>query len=128
MNVGRKSQKQIALEDVLWDLVAEGGYEAALLSDSDGFSLAIVGAEDMSGILAAMVASLRDTAAEARRQLGLAHVNELTLVGDDRFRLVCRFFEAGGQSLSLTAIVPPDHAYRRSTNQAIRRIEEIWTA
>ena len=74
----------------------------------------------MAVMMAAITALLRDSAAQARQRLNLAYINELSLVGDDRFRVVCRFFQTDlGQPLSLTLVVPPDQAYRRITNQAI---------
>jgi len=121
-------EKQNNLKDILEDAVARGDYEAALLSDSDGLNLAAVGTGAFTGMMAAIVSLLRESAQSTREQLDLAHVNELSLVGDDRFRLVCRFFEADdGQSFILTVIVPPDQAYRRITNRAIKRIQEVWS-
>jgi predicted regulator of Ras-like GTPase activity (Roadblock/LC7/MglB family) len=120
--------KQTALKNVLDQIVTEGDYEAALLSDSDGLPLATFGASATAGMMAAMAALLGDAARQARRQLDLSHVDELSLVGEDRFRLVCRFFEtAQGQALCLTVVVPPDQAYRRITNQAIKKIKTVWT-
>lgn len=119
--------KQTVFEQILQELVAEGEYEAALLSDSDGLALAVVGTEESAAMMAAMTALLGDSARQARWQLDLVYVNELSLVSDDRFRLVCRFFETeSGQPLALTLIVPPDQAYRRLTNQALSQIKTAW--
>jgi predicted regulator of Ras-like GTPase activity (Roadblock/LC7/MglB family) len=126
------ANKQQKLEKVLERVLAGGHYEAALLSDVDGLPLAAVYNDadeptDSAGIVAAVTALLRDAAAQARLQLELAFVNELSLVSDDRYRFVCRFFETdAGQLLSLTLVVPPDEAYRRNTNRAIREINEAW--
>jgi predicted regulator of Ras-like GTPase activity (Roadblock/LC7/MglB family) len=122
------TRKQSDLKSILEDIVTKGDYEAALLSDSDGLTLAAVEAGEFVGLMAAIASLLQDSAQKARQQLDLAHVNELSLVGDDRFRLVCRFFEArDGQSLNLVLIVPPDQAYRRITNRAIKRIQAVWS-
>jgi predicted regulator of Ras-like GTPase activity (Roadblock/LC7/MglB family) len=119
--------RQGALSEILESVLARGEYETVLLSDDDGLILASAGEEENVGMMAAMTAFLRDSARQAQEQLGLDHVNELSLVGDDRFRLVCRFFATrAGQRLSLTLIVPPDRAYRRNTNRALRRIRRIW--
>jgi predicted regulator of Ras-like GTPase activity (Roadblock/LC7/MglB family) len=128
MSVQSPQQKQQLLEDVLNRIVTAGEYEAALLSDTDGLVLAMAAADEMAVMMAAITALLRDAATQARQQLSLANINELSLVGDDRFRVVCRFFQTGmGQPLSLTLVVPPDQAYRRITNQAIADIVKIWS-
>jgi predicted regulator of Ras-like GTPase activity (Roadblock/LC7/MglB family) len=128
MMVQGASGKQKTLEHILKRIVSEGDYEAALLSDDDGLPLAVAAADEAAGMMAAMTALFRDAATQARLQLDLAHVNELSLVGDDRLRMVCRFFQTdAGQLLNLTVIVPPDRAYRRITNQAIKEINRVWT-
>jgi hypothetical protein len=58
--------------------------------------------------------------------LNLAQVDELSLVGDDRTRLACRYFSLDGQDLVLAVLVPSEHYYRRRTNQAIRKIRQSW--
>jgi predicted regulator of Ras-like GTPase activity (Roadblock/LC7/MglB family) len=122
-------QKQTVLEKTLNEIVSDERYPAALLSDSDGFLLAEATIDDTSAMMAAVTALLRQAAAQARQQLALPNVNELTLVSDDRFRLVCRFFQLPtGQSLSLTVMVAPDASYRRVTNNAIKEIQRSWAA
>lgn len=122
-------QKQTVLEKTLNEIVSDERYPAALLSDSDGFLLAEAALDDTSAMMAAVTALLRQAAAQARQQLALPNVNELTLVSDDRFRLVCRFFQLPtGQSLSLTVMVAPDASYRRVTNNAIKEIQSSWAA
>lgn len=117
----------MTLRGILDEILVAGEYEAALLSDADGLSLAAVGTAEMADMMAAVTALLRDAATHARRRLALAHVNELSLVGDDRFRLVCRFFETErGEPLCLTVVVPPDQAYRHITNQAIKKVRAAW--
>jgi hypothetical protein len=65
-------------------------------------------------------------AGQARRQLNLAQVDELSLVGDDRTRLACRYFSVAGQDLVLAVLTPPDRCYRRLTSRAIREIRRSW--
>ncbi len=79
-------------------------------------------------MMAAMTALLRAVTQRVRHELDMAYVNELSLVCDDRFRLVCRFFETdAGQPLILTLVVPPNQAYRRITNRAITAIKKNWS-
>lgn len=116
---------QTVFDNILYSIVVDGGYEAALLSDSDGFAIAAKPFSDKTEMMAAMAALLRDTANKARDQLNLDYINELSLVADDRQRFVCRFFQTEtGQSLSLIVVTPADQPYRRITNQAITKIKE----
>jgi predicted regulator of Ras-like GTPase activity (Roadblock/LC7/MglB family) len=122
-------QKQTSLNDILQRVLDQGEYEAALISDRDGLPLASTGTAEADGMMAAMTALLHEAALQAHRRLDLAYVNELSLVSDDRYRYVCRFFRtATGQNLSLTVMVPPDQAYRRVTNEAIKKIVTTWTS
>lgn len=123
----RSGRQQKILEEILKDVMATGEYDAVLLSDSDGLVLAARSAGRTETTVAAVTALLRDVAAQAREQLSLEQVNELSLVDDDRSRFVCRFFRVdGGGLLNLALVVPPDRAYRRVTNQAIHRIQQAW--
>jgi predicted regulator of Ras-like GTPase activity (Roadblock/LC7/MglB family) len=128
MAAATPTKKQAVLEEILTWIITTGDYEAALLSDNDGLVLAKAAADETGMMMAAITAVLREAATQARRQLELAYINELSLVGDDRFRVVCRFFQTPTeQPLSLTVVVPPDQAYRRLTNQAITKIIEVWS-
>lgn len=127
MKTTKTNQSQTSLDDILNHVLDQGDYEAALISDQDGLPLASTGARTTPGMMAAMTALLRDAAIEAHQRLDLAYVNELSLVGDDRYRFVCRFFHTdAGQLLSLTMVVPPDQAYRQVTNEAIKEIVATW--
>jgi len=122
----RPLKKQLAFEKILQEMNRAGDFQAALLSTTEGLPLASspVGYEDE--MAAATVALLNKVARQAHQQLNLAQVDELSLVGDDRTRLTCRYFSIAGQDLVLTVLTPPDCYYRRLTNRAIRRIRRSW--
>lgn len=127
MTVRRRDKKQAALERILQQLLDVGNYPAAIISDGDGLTLASAGGGERADRMAAIAGLLSRSAARACQQLDLAHTDELSVRGGDRSCLVCRFFDAG-QPLNLTLIVPPDQAYRRTTNHAIRRIQDVWVS
>jgi hypothetical protein len=77
---------------------------------------------------AAMVALLNEVASQARQQMNLAQVDELSLVGDDRTRLACRYFSVDGQDLVLSVLIPPNRYYRRLTNRAIKALRAAWSS
>ncbi len=112
-------------DNILEEIIEDGAYEAAILSDSDGFAIAAVPFDRLTDMTAAMTALLRDTANQAHQHLKLSTINELSLITDNRRRFICRFFHtSNGQSLTLTVMATADQTYRRITNQAIARIQE----
>jgi predicted regulator of Ras-like GTPase activity (Roadblock/LC7/MglB family) len=119
-------KKQVAFENVLQEMNRAGDFKAAVLSTTEGLPLASAPADYEDEMVAAMVALLNKLAGQARQQLNLAQVDELSLVGDDRTRLACRYFSVAGQKLVLAVLVPPDRYYRRLTNRAIREIRRSW--
>jgi len=127
VKVERPLKKQVAFEKILQEMNRAGDFKAAVLSTTEGLSLASAPAGYEDEMTAAMVALLNKVAGRARRQLNLAQVDELSLVGDDRTRLACRYFSVVGQDLVLAVLIPPDRCYRRLTNRAIREIRRTWT-
>ncbi len=126
MNAERPLKKQVAFEKILQEMNRAGDFKAAVLSTTEGLSLASAPANYEDEMAAAMVALLNKVAGQTRQQLNLVQVDELSLVGDDRTRLACRYFSVAGQDLVLAVLTPPDHCYRRLTNRAIREIRRAW--
>jgi len=126
VKVERPLKKQVAFEKILREMNHAGDFKAAVLSTTEGLSLASAPAGYEDEITAAMAALLNEVARRAHRQLNLAQVDELSLVDDDRIRLACRYFSVDGQDLVLAVLTPPDHYYRRLTNRAIREIRRCW--
>jgi predicted regulator of Ras-like GTPase activity (Roadblock/LC7/MglB family) len=124
--VERPLKKQGAFEKILREMNHAGDFKAAVLSTTEGLSLASAPAGYEDEMAAAMVALLNEVARQAHRKLNLAQVDELSLVGDDRTRLACRYFSVAGQDLVLAVLTPPDRYYRRLTNRAIREIRLAW--
>ena len=119
-------RKQIAFEKTLQEMNRAGDFKAAVLSTAEGLPLASAPAGYKDEMTAAMVGLLNKAAGQARQQLNLAQVDELSLVGEDRTRLACRYFSVGGQDLVLTVLTSPDSCYRRLTNRAIKEIRRSW--
>ena len=128
MKVERPLKKQVAFEKILQEMNHAGYFKAAVLSTTEGLSLASAPASYEDDMAAAMVALLNEVARQARQQLDLAQVDELSLVGDDRIRLTCRYFSIDGQDLVLSVLIPPDRYYRRLTNRAIKALQAAWAS
>jgi predicted regulator of Ras-like GTPase activity (Roadblock/LC7/MglB family) len=118
--------KQELFEEILYTMNQQGNFEAAVLSVKDGMSLASSPAHYKDEMAAAMVTLLNEAAKKISRALRLPQMDEISIVGDDRTRLVCRYFAVDGRELLLTVLAPPDQAYRRLTKQAIKEITRIW--
>ena len=117
---------QELFEQTLHTMNSEGAFKASVLSIKDGLPLASSPAHYEDETAAAMVTLLNETAKRINHQLRLPQVDEISIVSDDRARLVCRYFTVDGHELLLMVLTPPAQSYRRLTNRAIKKIEQIW--
>lgn len=115
-------------EEVLEQMTQSGEFTSVVLASDEGLPLASVPSPYDSDTTAAMVALLQSVTREARDQLSMSEVDELTISDRDRIRLVCRYLEVNGEVLILAAMVPPNVYYRRVTNRAIRRIKYLLSS
>ena len=113
------------LEEVLEQMTDNGNFKAVVLASDEGLPLASVPSPYDSDTTAAMVALLQKVSREARDQLEMAKVDEVTISDCERIRLVCRYVEVDEDILILAVMVPSDTYYRRVTNRAVRRIKDI---
>lgn len=125
--ISSKSSKYLQgkLESVLNRINQEGDFKASIISTLDGFSVAGAAAEFDEVRMAAISAIVQDVSKKAELYIGFKRMDEVSLVDDDKFRLVCREFEVEGQQFILTVLVPPYKTYRRVTNIALRDLERI---
>lgn len=120
------SSKQELWKKTLRTMNKEGDFKAAVLSLEDGLPLVSAPSHYEDEIAAAMVTLLNETTKRINHKLRLPQVDEISIVYDDRTRLVCRYFTVDGHELLLTVLAPPDQSYRRLTNRTIREIERVW--
>ena len=117
-----------AFEKILMALNAEGKFTASVLVSQDG--LPVASAPTPSPLdaetMAAMVAMVKDFILQTQERLGLAEVDEVSMVVGDRSRLVCRYFSADHQPFVLAVFAPPNVSYRRATSHAVREIQTAW--
>jgi predicted regulator of Ras-like GTPase activity (Roadblock/LC7/MglB family) len=111
---------------ILGEMKEGGNFKASLLVNMEGLPLSCISSPFDNETIAAMVALVKNTIRQAREQIGLDDVDEVSVVQGDKMRLVCRYFVAGGEELILAAIAPPHQTYRRLTNQAIRQVKVMW--
>ena len=72
-----------------------------------------------------MVALLQKVSKEARQELGMAELDEVTVFDRAGTRLVCRFFSLDGEDLILALMVSPKARYRRASTWAIRQFHDL---
>jgi predicted regulator of Ras-like GTPase activity (Roadblock/LC7/MglB family) len=98
----------------------------SILVNVEGLTVATVSSPFDTDTVAAMAALIKNVVRQTQTQMGLAQVDEVSIVDDDKMRLTCRYFVADGEELVLAIVAPPYQPYRRLTNQAIREIKRCW--
>lgn len=116
------------LSEILQEMNEAGGFSISVLTDRHGFPLASASrAGDDPDTQSAVVALIQKTATQASNQLGIGQTDEITLFDNDGNRLVCRPFQVNEHQLILAVRIDDRRkAYRRLTNQAIRKIAQAW--
>ncbi|NIO69559.1 MAG: hypothetical protein GTN71_11145, partial [Anaerolineae bacterium] len=71
---------------------------------------------------------VRNVIEQAQTRIDLAEADEVTVRGNDKMRLVSRYFTVGDEALILVVVAPPDRAYRRLTNRAIKALRVAWSS
>lgn len=117
---------QVKLDNVLHRITEEGNFKASILSTDEGFSISAVSSQFDDVVISAISSIVQEVSRKAERYIGFKRMDEVSLVDDDKFRLVCREFPVDDSQFILTVVVPPYQTYRRLTNVAIRDIEKIF--
>lgn len=119
---------QTTFEEILSRMNNEGQFTATVLASDDGLPVAAVPTPSpySADTMAAMVTLVKGFIQDTQSQLGLAEVDEVSIVVGDRSRLICRYFTAGDRPLVLAIIAPPGRTYRRLTTRAIHEIDQAW--
>jgi predicted regulator of Ras-like GTPase activity (Roadblock/LC7/MglB family) len=119
---------QSVFEAILTQMNEVGNFAASVLASEEGLPVAAVPSPSPydANTVAAMVTLVRDFIQQTQTRLNLARVDEVSIVVDDRSRLICRYFEADGDSFVLAVIAPPHQSYRRLTSRAVREIRAAW--
>lgn len=117
---------QVAFTQILKELKDQGHFMASMLVSAEGLAIASVSAPFDTETMAAMAALIKNVVRQARTQMGLAWIDEVSIVDDNKMRLTCRYFTVDGEELILAIVAPPHQTHRRLTNQAIREIRQSW--
>ena len=116
------------LASILAEMNKEGDFPIAVITDIEGFPIAWDAASNRDpDMQSAVVALIQKTSIQVRDQLGMAHMDEISICDRQGQRLVCRPFEANQHQLILAVLVPDKkQSYRRLTNSAVRSVQRAW--
>ena len=125
--MARRLSRQSTIEDILRDMIQKGNFGGAVVATSDGLPIAMVGeAEVDTNLLGAIAASIEDLAKRAHQEL-----DEISLRDKKGKLIVNRYFcivaPQGEFNLLLAVQVPERKNYRRLVNQAVKRIQQVWS-
>ena len=124
-NQSRGGSEPGTFGEILQEMNQEGGFSRSVLATSEGLSIASAPMQPDHELASAMIAMLQKVGVETQDHLNLAPVDEVTIRTADNEHLVCRTIATDGDWICLCAVVPPGHYYRRATNRAVRRIQEM---
>ena len=113
------------LEPILEEITEKGEFEMALLCDEKGLTLASVRSKYDHEKVSAISSLVGHVAERAERDLNFMDTDEISMVNEDKIRIVCRLFKVKGILFILVVVTPPYHSYRRLTNAAIKSISPI---
>ena len=118
----------VQMNRLLADLNKEGGFPISVLTNSQGLTIASSAKDGMDPERqSAVVAYMQKAILQASKQLGMAGADEISFFDMSGQRLVGRLFTVNGHELILAVMVPDrDQTYRRVTNHAVIRIQNIW--
>jgi len=124
---GSRPQQRIA--SLLEEVARQGSYEEILVTTGDGFPIAsssgdYVASENLAGVCALF----DDVVERTERDLGMARVDELTVVDGRRGRLVIRPVPfVSDQRLFVVVRLNVRGTWRRNTNQLCRDLARLFS-
>lgn len=114
-----------SLRAVLAHMHAQGRFSATFLTSRHGLPMVVIAGDQSRDVISANAALLQRISTGMQDQLGMPAIDEVTIYGRDRTRLVCRPFSVNGDELILAVVVGQRRNYRQLTNRAIRQIQRL---
>ena len=120
--------QEVTFANILHDMNEAGNFKASFLVDVQGLPVAAANSNYDTDTASAMAALVRNVIEQAQTRIELAEADEVTVRDNDKMRLVSRYFSVGDEALILVVVAPPDRAYRRLTNRAIKALRAAWSS
>ncbi|MGH7493639.1 MAG: hypothetical protein ACREOO_14775 [bacterium] len=110
---------QAAIESRMAEIVTAGNIEAAHLFSDEGLPIAQFASQQNveRDRIAEMAILLHEVRRMAGVMGGISRLREVTIEGENRRKIVFRFFQAFEQQVVLAVVVPPNKTYRQRTNE-----------
>jgi predicted regulator of Ras-like GTPase activity (Roadblock/LC7/MglB family) len=124
--VSEPDWKEMTFTRILHDMNKAGNFKASFLVDAQGLPVAAVTSGYDTDTASAMAALVRNVIEQTQTRIELAEADEVAVRGNDKMRLVSRYFTIGNETLILVVVAPPDRSYRRLTNRAIKALQVAW--
>jgi len=121
------SSPQVMIEEYMNEVVGLGNYEMAYLLSEEGLTMAEVKGTDVvpEDRLVEMSMLFQEVLKMADVMGGISELREIVLEGQNRRKIIFRFFKAFNQSLMLALVIPPRKTYRGLTNKLTRMIKKM---
>jgi len=121
---------QFAIEEKMAESVRSGNYEAAYLFSDEGLPIAQSSSPAQQSIAPDQIAEMAILFQDVRRMAslmgGISRLREVIIEGENRRKIVFRFFRAFDQQIILAVVVPPTtKAYRQRTNELEKLVLEV---
>ena len=118
---------QEQIQQFMSEIIKDGSYETAYLFSEEGLTLAHRTKEKLidEDRFVEMSMILQNIQRMADVMGGIDNIRELIIDGNNRRKIVFRFFRAFDQNLVLALIIPPRKPYRGMTNKLVRLVQKI---
>ncbi|HHO50475.1 MAG TPA: hypothetical protein ENK18_06260 [Deltaproteobacteria bacterium] len=113
------------ITDLLASANAAGGFPASLVCTAEGLTIAASGTLATDNV-AAFASLFEDIVVRGRRDLGLQHIDEVSLRGPIDGRYVVRPLVFAGRTRAFVVVcVPAARSWRRITNALVSRLSVV---
>lgn len=118
---------QEKIENFMKEIIDLGNYEMAYLLSEEGLLLAQSKTDEIipEDRLVEMSVLFQEIQQMADVMAGIDEIKELAIEGSNKRRIIFRFFNAFGQSVTLALIITPQKSYRGLTNRLVRLIQKV---
>ena len=118
---------QEKIENFMAEVVKLGNYETAYLLSEEGLALAHNMAEKIvpEERLIELSVLFQEIQQMADVMGGIDDINELIIEGNNKRKIIFRFFNAFDQRVILSLVIPPQKTYRGLTNRLVRLIQKV---
>lgn len=122
-----KSPQEI-IEEYLNEVKSQGNYETAFLFSQEGLPMAEVrggSAVITEDRLIEMSVLFQEIRKMADVMGGISELREIVLEGNNKKKIIFRFFKGFDQTVVLALVIPPLKSYRGLTNKLLRIVQKL---